>query len=90
MPISLRNGPRSTKHSRWSEWALEFNSLLAKLDAQDFANSSLHYTGVHTVSRTDDERLKSVLLDCLAEFNRISGPSEPEEGVAFTFDYFKI
>lgn len=62
----------------------------AIMDAQDFENSSVHFTGVLTLSKNDVERLKELLLNFVAEANQISGPSQPEEAVALTCDLFRI
>jgi plasmid maintenance system antidote protein VapI len=62
----------------------------AVLDAQDPGNDNIHYTAVQTVSRSDFERLKEMLLRLISETSRISGPSSPEEGYALTCDLFKI
>lgn len=62
----------------------------AVLDSQEFNNSSVHFTGVLTMSRSDIEKVKSLLLDFISEANRIAAPSSPEDAVALTCDLFKI
>lgn len=62
----------------------------AVIDAQEFENESVHFTGVLTLSRDDLERLKSLLLTFISEANQIASPSRPEEAIALTCDLFKL
>lgn len=62
----------------------------AVLDAQNAESSSIHFTGVHTLSVPDYERLRELLLTFLEEANQIAGPSESQEAVALTCDLFRI
>ena len=59
-------------------------------DAQNFAAGSVHYTGVHTVSVEDAEKIKEMILNFIADLNRVASPSSPEDGVVVTCDFFKI
>lgn len=69
-------------HQNWRQRSI--------LDAQDFENNNVHFTGVLTLSRADVERLKELFLNFISEANQISAPSNPEEAVALTCDLFKI
>lgn len=69
-------------HQNWRNRAL--------LDAQDSSGSGVHYTGVQTLSHTDFEKLKELLLGFLSEVSQISGPSRPEECVVLNVDLFPV
>lgn len=69
-------------HQNWRNRAVQ--------DAQDFSNTSVHYTAVQTLSQVDAERIKELLLQFISDASRIAGPSKPEEAVAITCDFFKI
>jgi uncharacterized protein (TIGR02147 family) len=62
----------------------------AVIDAQDFGSNGVHFTAVQTVSHEDFTRLKEMLLQFISDLSQVTGPSKPEEGVAITFDFFKI
>ena len=62
----------------------------AVVDAQEFETDNIHFTGVHTLSRVDFERLKELMLSFIAEATQVAGPSEPEEAIAITCDLFRI
>ena len=69
-------------HQNWRARAL--------LDAQSTQNESVHYTAVQTMSIEDAEKIKDLLLTFISESSQIAGPSNPEEGVVITCDFFKI
>ncbi len=69
-------------HQNWRQRAM--------LDAQDFQNDSLHFTAVQTLSQNDLEKIKNLFLNCITDASRIAGPSEPEECVAITCDFFLV
>jgi hypothetical protein len=58
--------------------------------AQDFETNNVHFTGILTLSHRDRERLKELILNFIADANKISGPSNPEEAMALCCDYYKI
>lgn len=62
----------------------------AVLDAQNFASDHVHFTGVYTLSHSDFERVKEMLLSFIADANAIVAPSECEEAIALTCDFFRI
>ncbi len=61
----------------------------AVLDSQNPVNQSIHYTTVLTLSKTDFERLKDLLLEFISESENIAKPSDSEESVVLTCDLFK-
>ncbi len=69
-------------HQNWRQRAI--------LDAQKFDRQSIHYTTVLTLSKSDTEKLQNMILDFLAEINRIAAPSQPEDEVILTCDFFKV
>ena len=65
--------------------------MRAMLDAQNLGgNESVHYTGVQTMSIEDVHKIKNLLLDFLGDTSRIAGPSNPEECMALSCDFFKV
>lgn len=64
--------------------------LKAVLDTQNFDSNSVHYTGVHTLSKTDLNRLKEMLLNFISEASALTSPSKPEEAIALTLDLFSL
>lgn len=62
----------------------------AVLDAQDPANESIHFTAVQTMSRETALTIKSLLLNFIAEANRLAGPSPAEDCLALTCDLFQV
>lgn len=69
-------------HQNWRH-----RSLLNTLDS---TNQSVHFTGVLTVSESDRDKLKEVVLTFLAEANAIAGPSKPETAVVLLCDFFDV
>lgn len=62
----------------------------AVLDTHNFDSNGVHYTGVHTLSKSDFQRLKELLLNFISEAATITGPSKPEEAIAMTLDLFSL
>ena len=62
----------------------------AVMDAQNFESTNVHFTGVHTISRSDFDKIKELLLAYIGEATQIIGPSKPEEAIALTCDLFQI
>lgn len=69
-------------HQNWRQRAI--------LDAQDFSHSNVHFTAVHTVSKQDAESIKALMLEFITESSAIAAPSNPEEAVAVTCDFFVL
>lgn len=69
-------------HQNWRTRAI--------IDAQDFANESIHFTGVYTLSESDALRLKEMMLEFISSANRVVVSSENEECIAICCDLFKI
>lgn len=69
-------------HQNWRQRAL--------LDAQNAETSGVHFTAVQTFSEETAEALKQKLLDFIAEFSELAGPSSPEDAFSITVDMFRI
>lgn len=52
--------------------------------------STLRYTGVHTISRQDVLNLRAMIAEFLQVFRERVTVSSEEELVAFTLDYFVV
>lgn len=61
----------------------------AATDQQNPESDGLHYTVLQTVSRKDIRKLRELILETIEKMSKISGPSNPEELVCFTCDFFK-
>lgn len=68
-------------HQNWRQRAV--------LDAQNFEHQNIHYTTILTLSKADTEKIQGLILDFLAQINRIAAPSNPEDEVVLTMDFFK-
>lgn len=68
-------------HNNWRQQAV--------LDSQQPQNGSIHFTGVYSISKTDYEVLKGVVLKSIESINKISTASGMEEGVVFCCDLFQ-
>lgn len=62
----------------------------AVLDAHDFDEDGVHYTAVQTVSREDVAKLRTLMIDFIADSSRIAGPSNPEDAVVILCDFFRL
>jgi hypothetical protein len=62
----------------------------AVIDAQNPASDGIHFTNVFTLSESDYQKIKDLILQVITEANTIGAPSNPEEAVAFTCDFFRI
>lgn len=71
----------SLAHRNWRERAIH--------DAQ-MRQDGLHYTAVQTVSREDFEKIKTMLLKNIDEYNKVARPSKEEELVCFSCDWFMV
>lgn len=69
-------------HWNWRQKALA--------DVQEGNQDSVHYTVLHTLSREDAVRFKSVLMDFLTETRELVGPSKEEEMICFSCDLFSL
>lgn len=68
-------------HQNWRQKAI--------LDAQNFERQNIHYTTILTLSRSDAERIHGLILDFITELNQIAAPSNPEDELIFTCDFFR-
>ena len=71
-----------THHNNWRQKAM--------LHAQMEPDNGIHYTNVTSVSASAMENLKLLVLKFIDESTQIAGPSEPEELVAITIDFFNV
>ena len=62
----------------------------AVLDAQNFLSDGLHYTSVLTLSQSDAEQIKNLLLNFISETVQISNPSQPEDALILNCDFFRL
>jgi uncharacterized protein (TIGR02147 family) len=72
----------SIHHSHWRNKAIQ--------DAATNNDASLHYTGVHSLSYEDYEKIKSILLDSIDKCHEVIRPSKEQELVAVNIDLFKV
>jgi hypothetical protein len=61
----------------------------AILDAFQQDNEGIHYTALQTLSRKDAEKIKNLVLELISDFSKIAGPSDPEDCIVLTCDFFK-
>jgi uncharacterized protein (TIGR02147 family) len=52
--------------------------------------ASLHYTGVHSIGRTDIARIRSLLLECIGASRAIVAPSPDEDLICIGVDLFRV
>ncbi|MCM2277663.1 MAG: TIGR02147 family protein [Oligoflexia bacterium] len=64
--------------------------LKAVQDSQNAESDGLHYTFCFTVTRSDYEKLKTMLLSFIDEQRKVIAPSACEDLVCFTYDLFRI
>lgn len=75
-PMTLMN------HFNWRHKALD-DVLLHRSD-------SIHFTGVHTLAKSDLPRLRQILFEAIDAMRGVIGPSDEEELICFTADLFRI
>jgi uncharacterized protein (TIGR02147 family) len=71
-----------TNHFNWRQRAI--------LNIQSFDKESIHYTNVHALKKSDIERFKDVVLECIDRTKAIVQPSPEEEMICFSCDVFKV
>ena len=69
-------------HQNWRNKAI--------IDAQNFSSEGLHYTTVLTLSKSDVEKIKNLLLNFISDTVEISNPSSPEDALVLNCDFFKV
>ena len=62
----------------------------AVMDAQNLLSEGLHYTTVLTLSKSDAEKIKNLLLNFISDTVEISNPSQPEDALILNCDFFKV
>lgn len=79
---SIRPQDRFAGHMTWRLKAMEYLA--------DEKSSDLHYTGCVTVTHADAVRIRSLLLQTVEQFARITEKSEDEDCVALLIDFFRV
>ena len=72
----------STQHGNWRNRAV--------LKSQDPEDDGLHLTMVQTISHDDFEKVKNLFLKTIDDYRKIADPSNPEELVNFSIDFFRV
>jgi uncharacterized protein (TIGR02147 family) len=80
--ISNSNALAQCYHSNWSD---RLNSILSVYDSKN-----IRYTGVHSVSHDDWEKLKQMIRDFLRSLNPVIEPSKEETLIAIRIDAGKV
>lgn len=71
----------SFHHNNWRQQAV--------LSSQTRRPGSVHYTVVQSVSKSDYEKMKQMVLDLIQKTSAIAGPSKEEQLVCLAFDFFE-
>lgn len=71
----------SVQHGNWRSRAV--------LKSQDTADDGVHFTVVQTLSHEDFEKIKQLILSTIDQYRKIAKPSNPEELICFTCDFFR-
>ncbi|MEQ1666631.1 MAG: hypothetical protein ABL927_14800, partial [Bdellovibrionales bacterium] len=69
-------------HQNWRSQAL--------LDAQKIRSDSIHYTSIQTLSFSDFEKLKELILKFIDNQRDIIKSSKEEQLACFTCDWFRV
>lgn len=69
-------------HKNWRE--------KANLSSLSQSDGHIHYTSVYSLSLSDIQKIKEMILDCIDKTRKIVGPSKEEEVVCFNCDFFKV
>jgi hypothetical protein len=71
----------SLHHSNWRQRAV--------MSSQVPNDDGVHFTIVQSISETDFPKIRDLVLQLIDDYNRIAGPSNPEDLVCFTCDFFR-
>ncbi|HUP58711.1 MAG TPA: DUF4423 domain-containing protein [Bdellovibrionota bacterium] len=80
--LDKRSPASPVNHMIWRQRAIQ--------KIYEASERSLHYSGLHTLSRADYERVRALLLDSLDRARKIIEPSKEEELVCLCFDLFAV
>lgn len=69
-------------HCNWRQKAI--------IRIQEQHAEDIHYTGVHTLSRKDLERVKELIRECIERAREVIAPSPEEELICFSVDLFRV
>jgi uncharacterized protein (TIGR02147 family) len=73
----------AVRHSQWRQVASQ-NRLT------QVASDGVHYTMVQSLSEKDFLSVKQLILNNLEQYRQIADPSEPEELICFSLDFFRV
>ena len=82
MHLPLTSPLATTHHQNWRTRAV--------VDSQNPDSDGLHYTIVQSISGSDYERFKAQLYAVIEDYQRLAGPSRPEELISFSCDFFRV
>ena len=71
-----------TNHANWRRRAV---IDISKLDAK-----SIHYTSVFSMSRSDAEQLRQLILEAIVAWRAMIPPSLEEDAICVNLDFFAI
>lgn len=78
-----KNSPlNSVQHSNWRARAVQAT--------QNPEDSGVHYTIVQSLSRSDFEKIRQLVLKMIDDYGKIARPSKEEELICFLCDFFKV
>jgi uncharacterized protein (TIGR02147 family) len=78
-----KTSPLNTiQHGNWRARAV--------LKSQDIKDDGVHYTLVQSISEKDFEIIKQLLLKAIDDYKKIANPSESEELICFSLDFFRV
>jgi uncharacterized protein (TIGR02147 family) len=72
----------SAHHLNWRQRAV--------LDSQSQETDGIHYTMVQSLSESDMQKIKAMILRMIDDYNRVAAPSKEEELICFTCDFFRV
>lgn len=79
--LSKKSSLIGLHHNNWRSRAV--------LSSQNPTHDGLHYTVVQSVSRSDFNRIKQLLLDAIEDYRNVANPSKEEEVACFCLDWFR-
>lgn len=72
----------SSNHCNWR--------MKAMLDIQSSVHEGVHYTGIHSLSLSDETKIRGMIVEFLRQTRECIAPSPEEEVVCFNLDFFKL
>jgi uncharacterized protein (TIGR02147 family) len=71
-------------------WHHLFNWRQKALENYKTSDEGVHYTGVHSLSKADYQKLRQMVLDFIAQSNALVKPSKEEELACVNLDFFQL